>query len=892
MAGMGCPNTGCKGYELVADLDFDTNEDGSVGAGDDFWNDGAGWEPVRSISASWYGAVFEGNSHVIARLYINRPVEQFVGLFGGLSGGAQIRRLALTEIAVTGSHDGGTALTGGLVGDNEGIISDSYATGSVTNSADGSYASTGGLVGDNEGTISDSYAHVLVINSGNGGYASTGGLVGINRGAINHSYATGSVTNSGDGDYISSTGGLVGDNEGTISDSYASGSVANSGNGDRASTGGLVGDSSGAINGSYATGSVSNSGNGDDGFTGGLVGDHFGAISDSYATGSVTNSGSGLRAFTGGLVGNNLTAISASRASGPVTNTGGGSRAFTGGLVGNNLGGSISISSATGSVINSGDGDYASTGGLVGDDSGAISGSYATGSVTNSGNGVSPDTGGLAGYSYYGQISASYATGSVTNSGDGAYASTGGLVGYTQYGQISSSYASGSVTNSSGGYRAHTGGLVGQGGKHTINASYASGLVTNSGGGSDAFTGGLVGHSSGDMSNITDSYWDTETSGQAESHGGVGKTTSELQSPTGYTGIYARWNLDLNGDAAPDDPWFFGTASSYPVLYAAPAAPVLGVEPGYRSATLTWESMAADTRIAKFQYQYVSSDGGAKFAWADLPNSSRHTTVHYISDLEPGKYTFRVRAVDQNGNNGPTARVRAIVPETMTLTGESRDKRATLSWEGYDGDFTTFQYRHRTGASNSYDMEWKNVPKRAGYAKSFTVKSLANGYGYTFQIRTQKRGITVELSNEWTAWPADTTPPKIKSVAIESTPKGGDVYSAGETIVVLMIFDEEILVLPFDREQSHVAELEVRVGKSMRVFTCNAHEPEPESGINSLACEYQVVADDLDSDGISIGRNRLKLHDAIIWDYSGNFGNLAHKPLARSGQYKVDGSGS
>ena len=45
----------------------------------------------------------------------------------------------------------------------------------------------------------------------------------------------------------------------------------------------------------------------------------------------------------------------------------------------------------------------------------------------------------------------------------------------------------------------------------------------------------------------TDSYWDTQTSGQSESAGGEGKTTSELQSPTGYTEIYESWNLDLDG---------------------------------------------------------------------------------------------------------------------------------------------------------------------------------------------------------------------------------------------------------------------------------------------------------------------------------------------------------
>ena len=46
-----------------------------------------------------------------------------------------------------------------------------------------------------------------------------------------------------------------------------------------------------------------------------------------------------------------------------------------------------------------------------------------------------------------------------------------------------------------------------------------------------------------------------------------GKTTAELQSPTGYTGIYENWNIGL----APGDtdvyPWNFGTSSEYPVLH-------------------------------------------------------------------------------------------------------------------------------------------------------------------------------------------------------------------------------------------------------------------------------------------------------------------------------------
>ena len=76
-------------------------------------------------------------------------------------------------------------------------------------------------------------------------------------------------------------------------------------------------------------------------------------------------------------------------------------------------------------------------------------------------------------------------------------------------------------------------------------------------------TGGLAGARFG---RATASYWDTTTSGQTTSASGTGHTTAELQAPTGYSGIYATWNVDLDGDGTADDVWDFGTASEYPVL--------------------------------------------------------------------------------------------------------------------------------------------------------------------------------------------------------------------------------------------------------------------------------------------------------------------------------------
>ena len=195
-------------------------------------------------------------------------------------------------------------------------------------------------------------------------------------------------------------------------------------------------------------------------------------------------------------------------------------------------------------------------GSLVGRNKGTISASYATGAV--SGNST---VGGLIGANA-GSIRYCYAAANVSGVGI-----VGGLAGAQKDGMVSASYATGSV---SGGVRA--GGLIGINSDSTVVASYATGKVSGL-----KTVGGLIGI--GSNRTVTASYWDTEASGldiptTSEPLPYIqGKTTAELQSPTGYTGIYQTWNADLDdadadGNAATgvDDSWHFGTSSQYPVL--------------------------------------------------------------------------------------------------------------------------------------------------------------------------------------------------------------------------------------------------------------------------------------------------------------------------------------
>ncbi len=300
--GPGCPSR-CNGYELVVDLDFDTNGNGRADAGDRFWNDGLGWSPMP-IANHHFGATFEGNGHTISGLYMDKPERMStVGLFGAIGGGASVRNLILAGVEVRG----GQHMIAGLAGHNWGTISNVHVSGTVT----GGYQDIGLLVGENRGRVADSSARGTVaadndvgllvgenyrdvVRSNASGAAkgrySVGGLVGKQLGTgskvIGSSAVvtvTGTTTTSEGGGMI---GGLVGDNDGKIRTSMARATVS----GPAGKVGGLVGRNSGSVIATYAQGRVDSTGN----LIGGLVGQNLGHVRASYAT---------ARTEGGGLVG-------------------------------------------------------------------------------------------------------------------------------------------------------------------------------------------------------------------------------------------------------------------------------------------------------------------------------------------------------------------------------------------------------------------------------------------------------------------------------------------------------------------------------------------------------------------------------------------------------------
>ena len=90
--GLSCAGAGCRGYELVADLDFDTNGSGVADAGDAYWHGGSGWLPVGT-AAEPFEATLEGNGRVIRGLFVAGA--EGAGLFGATGPSSIVARVGL-----------------------------------------------------------------------------------------------------------------------------------------------------------------------------------------------------------------------------------------------------------------------------------------------------------------------------------------------------------------------------------------------------------------------------------------------------------------------------------------------------------------------------------------------------------------------------------------------------------------------------------------------------------------------------------------------------------------------------------------------------------------------------------------------------------------------------
>ena len=253
-AGMGCPDggdanqtpDGCTGYELTADLDFDTNGDGNVDSSDTYPN----WTP---IGGSWTGD-FNGNNRTISNLTTSGSGRR--GLFANLGTGGVVSNLGLIDFNVSSTDASGGNFAGALAGWSGGTVEAVSVRGgtvSATFTGTTGYGTAGGLVGQSAtgADIKACYSTAAVSSNSSSGYVVAGGLVGLNLAPIVASYASGTVSATGSTGTNSQVGGLTGgtNTNGPIRNSYATGAVSSSQTSPR--IGGLVGFGSNVATASY-----------------------------------------------------------------------------------------------------------------------------------------------------------------------------------------------------------------------------------------------------------------------------------------------------------------------------------------------------------------------------------------------------------------------------------------------------------------------------------------------------------------------------------------------------------------------------------------------------------------------------------------------------------------
>ncbi|MCH9665324.1 MAG: hypothetical protein K0U41_05695, partial [Gammaproteobacteria bacterium] len=270
----GCPTSGCNGYELTTNLNFDiVGNDGTfipTKAGDCdviIQGDNPDTPGVVSVTETAYpriddyaGCKIDAKDHNAT--YFNVATDGSGGWLPiGDCGADRICRRTYRNAGVDESADN-NSFTAIFDGNDFTISNMSIKISSDTGSVNaGLFGYTDGATIRNIGMVGG-----IVISSASASsyssYSTSGGLVGASYGgSISNSYATGNVSSgsSTSTSKSSTSGGLVGGASygGSISSSYATGNVSSASYYSYSTSGGLVGwTSTGSISNSYATGNV------------------------------------------------------------------------------------------------------------------------------------------------------------------------------------------------------------------------------------------------------------------------------------------------------------------------------------------------------------------------------------------------------------------------------------------------------------------------------------------------------------------------------------------------------------------------------------------------------------------------------------------------------------
>ncbi|HHD15582.1 MAG TPA: hypothetical protein ENK47_02620, partial [Euryarchaeota archaeon] len=473
-----------RNYKMINDINASVTRNLNGGKG--IVPIGGRFSPFTNSTKNFFKGSLDGDGYNITNLWINRPNEDYIGLFSFMSFGSTVKDLSILNATIYGAERTG-AVSSGLYGGQAfevhvtGTISGRDYTGGLFGyAADGccirkssfngdvsGWSNVGGITGYCSGEICDTTFHSKIK-----GNSKLGGLIGAQIG--NRINNCSGYANIAGGDEL---GGLIGcDQEGNVDNCHVTGMVQGS-----KKVGGLIGIISGFYHQGYPIGHIFTSSSnvtvkGTDN-VGGLAGKCSGKVMDSFSIGDVQGNN-----YCGGLIG--------------YTND--------------------RVHTSYSNVNVSGTNDY--IGGLIGKTINDVVKCYSNSTVNGQ-----DYIGGLCGWSTS-LVELSFSRGNVS----GAW-QVGGMIGFSE-GNIENCYSTSKVIGNR-----RVGGLIGRSLSDKIEHCYSMGEVKG-----DGDVGGLVGL--GWTNSNKNSFWDKQSSGVNSRSVGTGLPTLEMIDSSTYTN--AGWNLE------------------------------------------------------------------------------------------------------------------------------------------------------------------------------------------------------------------------------------------------------------------------------------------------------------------------------------------------------------
>jgi hypothetical protein len=337
------------------------------------------------------------------------------------------------------------------------------------------------------------------------------------------------------------------------------------------------------------------------------------------------------------------------------------------------------------------------------------------------------------------------------------------------------------------------GGLIGKvdsgtvAGALTLTNSYSMGAVTASSG----TAGGLVGSvEAGSAITPTALFWDTETSGQATSAEGTGKTTAQMimrstfadaswDIAAGFSAGQA-WGICKNNDGYPYLSWEGGSSA---VCMTKPTE--VTASPGDGEATITFTpGDDFGSTITNYEYQL---DGGS---WVALSPSDGTSPITITGLTNGTEYKVKIRAVNTLGKSPESSEVTVTpavpkapdAPTSLSATALDTGVKITFTPGADNGSaITNYEYQLDGGSWVAFSPADTSSP--------VIIFGLTNDTQYSIKLRAVNSVGSSDPSDPVLVTPV-AAPVKDGSSLPELTPGERQVLVDGQPVDVTLTVEE------------------------------------------------------------------------------------------------------